>query len=68
MTNYRIIYPNDEDGFAVVVPAPGVEQAGALRAVPAGKPYLILDAAEIPIDRTFRDAWQADFTNAPVKE
>ena len=68
MTDYRIIYPNDADGVAVVVPAPGIEQEQALQAVPAGKPYLIVDAADIPADRTFRDAWTADFTDAPVKE
>jgi hypothetical protein len=68
MSNYRIIYPNDSDGIAVVVPAPGIEQTEALRAVPSGKPYLIVDAADIPADRTFRDAWTADFTDAPVKE
>jgi hypothetical protein len=68
MTNYRIIYPNDDDGVAVVIPAPGIEQTEALRAVPAGKPYLIIDISDIPTDRTFRNAWQADFTDAPVKE
>jgi hypothetical protein len=68
MSNYRIIYPNDANGIAVVVPAPGIEQIEALKAVPTGKPYLIVDAADIPTDRTFRDAWQADFTNAPIKE
>jgi hypothetical protein len=68
MTDYRIIYPNDTDGIAIVVPAPGIEQTEALQAVPAGKPYLIVDAADIPADRTFRDAWQADFANAPIKE
>jgi hypothetical protein len=68
MTTYRIIYPNDTDGVAVVVPAPGIEQAQALQAVPAGRPYLIVDAADIPADRTFRDAWTADFADAPVKE
>lgn len=68
MTDYRIIYPNDTDGVAVVVPAPGIEEQEALRAVPTGKPYLIVDAADIPTDRTFRDAWQADFTDAPIKE
>jgi hypothetical protein len=68
MTDYRIIYPNDDDGVAVIVPAPGIEQAEALAAVPAGKPYLIVDTADIPTDRTFRAAWQADFADAPVKE
>lgn len=68
MTEYRIIYPNDDDGVAVVVPAPGIEQEQALSAVPAGRPYLIVDASAIPTDRTFRAAWSADFTDAPVKE
>lgn len=68
MTTYRIIYPNDTDGVKIVVPAPGIEQTEALRAVPTGKPYLIVDVSDFPADRTFRDAWQADFTDAPVKE
>lgn len=68
MTNYRIIYPNDNDSVAVVVPAPGIDETEALRAVPAGKPYLIVDAADIPADRTFRAAWQADFADALIKE
>ena len=68
MTNYRIIYPNDDDGISVVVPAPGIEQTEALKAVPTGKPYLVLDVSDIPTDRTFRNAWQADFTDAPIKE
>jgi hypothetical protein len=68
MTTYRIIYPNDDDGVAVVIPAPGIEQAEALKAVPTGKPYLVLDVNDIPTDRTFRNAWTADFTDAPIKE
>ena len=68
MTDYRIIYPNDNDGVAIVVPAPGIEQTEALCVVPNGKPYLIVDVADIPSDRTFRDAWTVDFTNALLKE
>jgi hypothetical protein len=68
MTNYRIIYPNDTDGVAVVIPAPGIEQTEALKAVPAGKPYLVIDVSDMPTDRTFRDAWTADFADAPIKE
>jgi hypothetical protein len=68
MTDYRIIYPNDDDGIAVVIPAPGVEQTEALKAVPTGKPYLVIDVSDMPTDRTFRAAWQADFTDAPIKE
>jgi hypothetical protein len=57
MENQRIIYPNDEGGVAIVVPAPGVALEDVLKAVPAGKPYKIVDVSEIPSDRLFRDAW-----------
>jgi hypothetical protein len=57
MENQRIIYPNDEGGVAIVVPAPGVALEDVLKAVPAGKPYKIVDVADVPSDRLFRDAW-----------
>lgn len=68
MSNFRIIYPNDEDGIDIVIPAPGITEEQAFKSVPSGKPYLILDVNDIPKDRTFRNAWEADFTNAPIKE
>ena len=63
MTNQRIIYPTDDGGVAIIVPAPeyfaehGIE-ALAAKDVPAGKPYKIVDAADVPSDRTFRAAWE----------
>jgi hypothetical protein len=63
MTDQRIIYPTDEGGVAIIVPAPeyvaehGIE-AVAAKDVPAGKPYKIVDAADVPSDRTFRAAWE----------
>ncbi len=58
--NQRIIYPTDEGGVAVIIPAPecglSIEQIAA-KDVPAGKPYEIVDVSEIPSDRTFRGAW-----------
>ena len=63
MTDQRIIYPNDDGGVAIIVPAPeyvaehGIE-AVAAKDVPAGKPYKIVDAADVPSDRTFRAAWE----------
>lgn len=63
MTDLRIIYPTDEGGVAVIVPSPnyvaehGIE-AVAAKDVPAGKPYKIIDASEVPSDRTFRNAWE----------
>jgi len=68
--NSRIIFPNDEGGVSVIVPAPEcgltIEEIAA-KDVPTGKPYLIVDAADIPTDREFRNAWTADFTGAEVK-
>ena len=57
----RIIYPTDDGGVAVIVPAPEcgltIEQIAA-KDVPAGKPFKIVDVADIPSDRTFRNAWE----------
>ena len=65
-----IIYPNDTGGICILTPA--LEcilslQEIAAKDIPAGKPYLIVDAADIPADREFRGAWTADFTDAEVK-
>jgi len=63
--NQRIIYPTDEGGVAVIVPAPEsgltIEQIAA-KDVPAGKPYQIVSTDDMPSDRTFRAAWEADFS------
>jgi len=57
--NSRIIYPTD-DGVAIIVPAPEcgltIEQIAA-KDMPAGKPYQIVNVADIPTDRLFRNAW-----------
>lgn len=56
----RIIYPT-QDGVAVLIPAGdlSVEEV-ARKDVPAGVPYKIIDTADVPSDRTFRAAWEAD--------
>ena len=80
----KIIYKTDEGGVAVIIPAPECLQTRtiqeiAAKDVPAGKPYKIVDVADIPSDRTFRNAWavnEADLTDGvgaesnefPVKE
>jgi hypothetical protein len=51
----RIIYPTPEGGVAVIIPAESVELA--LKDVPEGVAYEIVDAADIPSDRFFRGAW-----------
>ena len=53
--NQRIVYTNDDGNVAIIVPAVSVELA--LKDVPTGKEYHIVDVADIPTDRTFRDAW-----------
>ena len=57
----RIIYPTDDGGVSIVIPAPEcgltIEEIAA-KDVPAGKPYKIIDTADAPTDRTFRNAWE----------
>jgi hypothetical protein len=59
----RIIYKTPEGGVAVIIPSPNcgmtIEQIAA-KDVPAGIPYHIIDAADIPSDRTFRNAWEIE--------
>jgi hypothetical protein len=62
--NSRIIYPTD-DGVDIIVPAPAwlAEEGNTMEVlaqikVPEGKPYKIVDVADIPSDRTFRNAWE----------
>lgn len=61
--NQRIIYPTD-DGIAVLIPTGelAIEEV-ARKDVPAGVSYKIVDVADLPSDRTFRNAWEADFSN-----
>lgn len=59
--NKRIIYPTDEGGLAVIIPAAecGLSiEAIAAKDVPFGKPFKIVDVSDIPEDRTFRNAWE----------
>ena len=61
----RIIYKQDDGSVAVIIPAPealalyGIE-AIAAKDVPAGKPYRIVSEADIPTDRSQRNAWTVD--------
>jgi hypothetical protein len=63
--NSRILYPTDDGGVAVIIPSPNclqdhtIEEIAA-KDVPAGKPYKIVEVADIPFDRTFRNAWEVD--------
>ena len=53
--NQRIIYLTDDGGVSIIIPAESVELA--MKDIPVGKPYKIVDTADIPEDRTFRGAW-----------
>ena len=59
--NQRILYPTDNGGVAVIIPAAEcgltIDEIAA-KDVPEGKPYKIVDVSDIPSDRTFRDAWE----------
>jgi hypothetical protein len=58
--NQRIIYPTDDGGVAILIPADcglTIEEIAA-KDVPEGKPYQIVDVSDIPEDRTFRNAWE----------
>jgi hypothetical protein len=59
----RIIYQTDDGGVSVVIPTGelAIEEV-ACKDVPQGKPYKIVDANDIPSDRTFRDAWEINIT------
>ncbi len=65
MNTPRIIYPTPEGGVAIIVPAPGcgltIEEIAA-KDVPAGVPFRIVEASDIPEDRTFRNAWEFSAT------
>ena len=63
----RIIYKTESGGVAVIVPTPDCLQSHtveeiALKDVPAGLAFKIVDESEIP-NRDFRNAWEVDMTN-----
>lgn len=68
MSDFRIIYPNEETGGVVLVcPAPGFTVDQVIKDVPTGKPYLIVDVNDLQ-DFDFFEAWETDFSNAPIKD
>jgi hypothetical protein len=58
-----ILYKNLEGGVSIVIPTleylltHTIEECAA-KDVPLGEPFKIVDASEIPSDRTFRNAWE----------
>ena len=51
----RIIYKTPDGGVAVIIPADTIE--ACMKDIPEGAEYAIVDAEDIPSDRTFRGAW-----------
>ena len=58
----KIIYSN-ETGISVITPSGDLSlEETALKDVPSGVKYKIIDASDLPADRDFRNAWEFDFT------
>lgn len=59
----RIVYKNEDGTIAIIIPTAEwlethtIEEL-ATKDVPDGLDYWIVDASEIPTDRTFRNAWE----------
>lgn len=56
----RILYTSDQGTMHIILPNPDcgltIEQI-AEKDVPEGRTFEIVDVADIPVDRTFRNAW-----------
>ena len=60
----KIIYQQPNGGVAVLIPTGDLAiEDVAQKDVPAGTPYLIVEDDVVPSDRSFRNAWEADFSN-----
>jgi hypothetical protein len=61
-----IIYPNDDNSLAIIMPMDNcgipIEEI-ALKDVPPGKPYHIIDSDLLPKEELFIDAFEADFSS-----
>ena len=61
----KIVYKNESGGVSIITPTPeALEHMTideiALKDVPTGLPFAIVEDSEIPTDRTYRDAWVVD--------
>ena len=60
----KILHPNPNGGICVIIPTGELPiEDVCQKDVPAGTPYLIVEDDVIPSDRSFRNAWEADFSN-----
>ena len=61
MSDYRVVYERAGGGMAILTPIAGCGLTLAQiieKDVPRGASYAILDASEIPSDRSNRDKWK----------
>ena len=61
----KIVYKNESGGVLIITPTPeALEHMTideiALKDVPTGLPFAIVEDSEIPTDRAYRDAWVVD--------
>lgn len=60
MSDYRIIFKQENGSVGIVIPTPyysGTLEDLAQRTVPTGAPFQILHISQLP-DDTFTDAWE----------
>ncbi len=62
-----IIFKNEDNSIGIVVPTNETLliyslKIVALKDVPSGLPFWMVEGSEIPSDRTFRDAWEISET------
>lgn len=62
----QVIIFTEGDGVAIIHPAPGTTVEQLVAAVPVGAQYALIDAADIPEDRYFREAWTLGETGLVV--
>lgn len=60
-----IVYKMDDGGVMILTPTEEALRHHTIheiaeKDVPHNKPYKIIDSADVPQDRTFRDAWSVD--------
>ena len=63
----KIIFKNEDNTVGIITPTDEALQYAtikqiAVKDVPSGLSYKIVDDEDIPTDRTFRDAWEWDDT------
>ena len=60
----KILFQNPDGSLSVIHPTGELPiEDVCQKDVPAGTPYLVVEDDAIPSDRSFRNAWEADFSN-----